>query len=58
MEVVVTPLKMEEFPKETVVFPLAMEVFPTARAVLPSVMLVLPMEAEAVSLSPCLNAVS
>ena len=46
MEVVVTPLKMEELPKETVVFPLAMEVLPTARAVLPSVMLVLPMEPE------------
>lgn len=55
MEVVVTPLKMEELPKETVVFPLAIEVFPTARAVLPSVMLVLPIEAEADSLSPCLN---
>lgn len=55
MEVVVTPLKMEELPKETVVFPLAMEVLPTARAVLPSVMLVLPIEAEAVSPSPCLN---
>lgn len=45
MEVVVTPLKMEDFPMETVVFPLAMEVFPTARAVLPSVMLVLPIGA-------------
>lgn len=56
MEVVVTPLKMEEFPKETVVFPLAMEVLPTARAVLPSVMLVLPIEAEAVSPSQCLDA--
>lgn len=56
MEVVVTPLKMEELPKETVVFPLAMEVLPTARAVLPSVMLVLPIEAEAVSPSPCLDA--
>ena len=58
MEVVVTPLKMEELPKETVVFPLAMEVFPTARAVLPSVMLVLPIEAEAVSPSLCLDASS
>lgn len=55
MEVVVTPLKMEELPKETVVFPLAMEVFPTARAVLPSVMLVLPIEAKAVSPSLRLN---
>lgn len=49
MEVVVTPLKMEEFPMETVVFPLAMEVLPTARAVLPSVMLVLPIRTVAVS---------
>lgn len=49
MEVVVTPLKMEEFPMETVVFPLAMEVLPTARAVLPSVMLVLPIKTVAVS---------
>lgn len=56
MEVVVTPLKMEELPKETVVFPLAMEVFPTARAVLPSVMLVLPIEAEAARPSLCLDA--
>lgn len=56
MEVVVTPLKMEELPKETVVFPLAMEVLPTARAVLPSVMLVLPIEAKAVSPSPRLDA--
>lgn len=49
MEVVVTPLNMEEFPIETVVFPLAMEVLPTARAVLPSVMLVLPIRTVAVS---------
>lgn len=49
MEVVVTPLKMEEFPMETVVFPLAMEVLPTARAVLPSVMLVLPIKTVALS---------
>lgn len=56
MDVVVTPLKMEELPKATVVFPLAMEVLPTARAVLPSVMLVLPIIAEAVSPSPCLDA--
>jgi len=56
MEVVVTPLKMEELPTATVVFPLAMEVFPTAKAVLPSVMLVLPIEAKAVSPSPCLDA--
>lgn len=56
MEVVVTPLKIEELPKETVVFPLAMEVLPTARAVLPSVMLVLPIKAVAVSPSSCQNA--
>lgn len=55
MEVVVTPLKMEELPRDTAVFPLEMDVLPTARAVLPSVMLVLPIVAEATIVSPCLD---
>ena len=55
MEVVVTPLNMEELPRDTAVFPLEIDVLPTARAVLPSVMLVLPIVAEATIVTPCLD---